>query len=234
MGPLYHFAANFWWLVFPLGGAIGGTVRAIAAANERRADRRLERYRLKQQAKIAAAEASGRKRNNDEGYRREVAKLLATHDRTDARWLDYEVDIAKLLDFPLMTDLRNPLTVAFHNAKRQADSPAPQRLLRGRSTTAGARPAPAAACRGRGRFPAGAAERLCAGKQGARRADRVAGPGTGQHRATHRRRDRGLIVVAGPGGIEAGGHGDGEGHHDDRQREQDRDLRDVDGFAAVD
>ena len=26
------------------------------------------------------------------------------HDRTDARWLDYEIDIAKLLDFPLMTD----------------------------------------------------------------------------------------------------------------------------------
>src|SRR6201995_3293778 len=127
MGPLFHFAANFWWLGFPLGGAVGGTVRAIAAANERRADRRLERYRLKQQAKIAAAEASGRKRNNEEGYRREIAKLLATHDRTDARWLDYEVDIAKLLDFPLMTDLRNPLTVAFHNAKREADLLRPER-----------------------------------------------------------------------------------------------------------
>jgi hypothetical protein len=121
VGPLFHFAANFWWLVFPLGGAIGGTVRAIAAANERRAERRLERYRLKQQAKIAIAEASGRKRSNEEGYRREIAKLLAVHDRTDARWLDYEVDIAKLLDFPMMTDMRNPLTVAFHNAKRQAD-----------------------------------------------------------------------------------------------------------------
>ena len=107
--------------MFPLGGAIGGGLRAIAAANERRAERRLERYRLKQQAKIAIAEASGRKRDNHEGYRRELAKLLAVHDRTDARWLDYEVDIAKLLDFPLMTDMRNPLTVAFHDAKRQAD-----------------------------------------------------------------------------------------------------------------
>jgi hypothetical protein len=121
VGPLFHFAANFWWLVFPLGGAIGGSVRAIAAANERRAERRLERYRLKQQAKIAIAEASGRKRDNKDGHRREIAKLIATHDRTDARWLDYEVDIAKLLDFPLMTDMRNPLTVEFHNAKRQAD-----------------------------------------------------------------------------------------------------------------
>jgi hypothetical protein len=121
VGPLFHFAANFWWLVFPLGGAIGGGLRAIAAANERRAERRLERYRLKQQAKIAIAEASGRARNNKVSYRREIAKLVAEHDRTDARWLDYEVDIAKLLDFPLMTDMRNPLTIDFHKAKRRAD-----------------------------------------------------------------------------------------------------------------
>jgi hypothetical protein len=121
VGPLFHFAANFWWLVFPLGGAIGGGLRAIAAANERRAERRLERYRLKQQAKIAIAEASRRRHNNDEGYRREMTKLLAEHDRADARWLDYEMDIAKMLDFPLMTDMRNPLTIAFHKAKRQAD-----------------------------------------------------------------------------------------------------------------
>ena len=130
MSPLFHFAANFWWLIFPLGGAIGGGVRAVAAANERRAERRMERFRLKQQTKIALAEASVRKRNNPDieaGYRREIAKLLATHDRTDARWLDYEVDIAKLLDFPLMTDLRNPLTVAFHNARRQAELLRPDR-----------------------------------------------------------------------------------------------------------
>jgi hypothetical protein len=127
VGPLFHFAANFWWLVFPLGGAIGGGLRAIAAANERRAERRLERYRLKQQAKIAIAEASGRGRDTKESYRREIAKLLAAHDRTDARWLDYEVDIAKLLDFPLMTDMRNPPTIAFHKAKRQADLLRPER-----------------------------------------------------------------------------------------------------------
>lgn len=127
MGPLFHFAANFWWLVFPLGGAIGGGLRAVAAANERRAERRLERYRLKQQAKIAIAEASGRKRNNNASYRREIAKLVGEHERTDARWLDYEVDIAKLLDFPMMTDMRNPLTIDFHKAKRQADLLRPER-----------------------------------------------------------------------------------------------------------
>ncbi len=118
---MLHFAAGFWWLIFPLGGAIGTGLKAIAVANERRAERRLERYRLKQQAKIAVAEASGRTRNDEENARRELAKLIAAHDRTDARWFDYEVDIAKLLDFPLMTDMRDPLTIAFHRAKRQAD-----------------------------------------------------------------------------------------------------------------
>jgi hypothetical protein len=119
--PVLHFAANFWWLVFPLGGVIGGALRAIGAANERRAERRMERYRLKQQAKIAVAEASGRGRTHEEADRRELAKLVAAHDRTDARWFDYELDIAKLLDFPLMTNMRDPLTIAFHKAKRRAD-----------------------------------------------------------------------------------------------------------------
>ena len=127
MTPALHFAANFWWLVFPLGGAIGGGLRAIAAANERRAERRLERYRLKQQAKIAVAQASGRARTNEDSYRRELAKLIAAHDGADARWLDYEVDIAKLLDFPMMTDMRAPLTITFHTAKRRADLLRPER-----------------------------------------------------------------------------------------------------------
>jgi hypothetical protein len=126
VGPA-HFAANFWWLLFPLSGTIFGAVRTIAAANERRADRRLERYRLKQQTKIAIAEASGRGRAGDDGRRREITKLLAAHDRTDARWLDYEVDVARLLDFPLMTDMRNPLTVAFHKARQRADLLRPER-----------------------------------------------------------------------------------------------------------
>jgi hypothetical protein len=126
VGPL-RFAAEFWWLVFPLSGTIFGTVRAIAAANERRANRRLERYRLKQQAKIAIAEASGRGRVNADSQRRELVKLLAAHDRIDARWLDYEVDVARLLDFPLMTDMRNPLTVAFHKSKQRADLLRPER-----------------------------------------------------------------------------------------------------------
>src|SRR6201997_2482600 len=100
---MLHFAAGFWWLIFPLAGAIGTGIKAIAAANDRRAERRLERYRLKQQAKIAVAEASGRARNNEENSRRALTKLIAAHDRTDTRWFDYEIDIARVLDFPMMT-----------------------------------------------------------------------------------------------------------------------------------
>ncbi|MEM6106372.1 hypothetical protein AAHS21_08900 [Mycobacterium sp. 050272] len=127
MTPVLHFAANFWWLIFPFAGAIGTGVRAVVAANERRAERRQERYRLKQQAKIAVAQASGRVRGDEENFRRDLTKLLAAHDRTDARWLEYEVDVAKLLDFPLMTNMRDPLTIAFHKAKRHADLLRPER-----------------------------------------------------------------------------------------------------------
>jgi hypothetical protein len=121
MGPVLEFAGNFWWLIFPLSGVIGGGLKAIAAANERRAVRRLERYRIKQQTKIAVAEASGRARTNQAAHHREMTRVLAEHNRTDAKWLEYELDIAKLLDFPMMTDMRNPATIAFHKAKRRAD-----------------------------------------------------------------------------------------------------------------
>lgn len=121
MGSVLHFAGAFWWLIFPLSGAIAGGLKAIAAANERRAERRLERYRIKQQTKVAVAEAAGRARGNEAANRREMTRLLDEHSRTDARWLEYELDIAKLLDFPMMTDMRNPLTIGFHKAKRRAD-----------------------------------------------------------------------------------------------------------------
>jgi hypothetical protein len=125
---LLYFAGNFWWLIFPLGGMIGGGVKAIAAANERRAERRLERYRIKQQTKIALAQAAAHGRDNEATQRRETAKVIDQHNRTDARWLDYEIDIAKLLDFPMMTDMRDPLTMAFHKAKRRADLLRPDKV----------------------------------------------------------------------------------------------------------
>ncbi len=70
---------------------------------------------------MALAEASRRAETNEAANRREMAKVMQRHAETDARWLEYEVDVAKLLDFPLMTDMRAPLTIAFHKAKSHAD-----------------------------------------------------------------------------------------------------------------
>ena len=50
-----------------------------------------------------------------------ITRAVKAHDHTDTRWLEYELDIAKLLDFPLMTDMRNPLTERFHRTKVRAD-----------------------------------------------------------------------------------------------------------------
>ncbi|HEY1158724.1 MAG TPA: hypothetical protein VGE95_20885, partial [Arthrobacter sp.] len=55
----------------------------------------------------------------------EVQALMATHDSTNRRWLEYELDVGKLIDFPMMTDVREPLTVAFLRAKREADGQRP-------------------------------------------------------------------------------------------------------------
>jgi hypothetical protein len=52
---------------------------------------------------------------------RSLSRVLREHDRTDTRWLEYELDFARLLDFPLMTDMRDPLTIGFHKAKLRAD-----------------------------------------------------------------------------------------------------------------
>lgn len=51
----------------------------------------------------------------------DIAKVIQEHDAVNRRWLSYELDVAKLIDFPMMSDVREPLTVAFLRAKRDAD-----------------------------------------------------------------------------------------------------------------
>ncbi len=51
----------------------------------------------------------------------DVEQLMALHDGINRRWLDYELDVGKLIDYPMMTDVREPFTVAFLRAKREAD-----------------------------------------------------------------------------------------------------------------
>jgi hypothetical protein len=60
-------------------------------------------------------------RTGTSAQRRAIERTVREHDRTDTRWLDYEMDVSKLLDYPLMTDMRDPFTQRFHRAKLRAD-----------------------------------------------------------------------------------------------------------------
>jgi hypothetical protein len=97
-------------VLVPLAGAIYAAVRGLSALANRRAEAgegppAVQRESTKSQAV----------------QWRTITRVLEEHRRTDGRWLDYELDAAKLLDFPVMTDMRDPLTVAFHRAKLRAE-----------------------------------------------------------------------------------------------------------------
>lgn len=121
MDAVLQFLSHYWWLIFVFGGTIGGGVKAIAAANERRVERRQERYRLRQQTKIEVARTRAGNEADEQTRRRHIERSVEEHEQTDARWFAYEIDPITLLDFPMMTDLREPLTVEFHKARRRAD-----------------------------------------------------------------------------------------------------------------
>jgi hypothetical protein len=116
-----QFLSHFWWLIFVFGGTIGGAVKAVARANERRVERRQERYRIKQQTKIAVAQARAQDQSDERTQRTQIDKTVADHEQIDSRWFAYETDPVTLLDFPMMTDMREPLTVDFHKARSRAE-----------------------------------------------------------------------------------------------------------------
>ncbi|WP_040517533.1 hypothetical protein [Gordonia neofelifaecis] len=112
---------QYWWLIFVFGGTIGGIARALGAWNERRAERSLERFRIKQEAKVAVAKAAGQGRVDAATVQRELHRAVAEHQRTDDRWFAYETDLATILDYPMLIDLREPLTTEFHRARSRAE-----------------------------------------------------------------------------------------------------------------
>ncbi|WP_322410583.1 hypothetical protein [Microbacterium invictum] len=127
----------FWWLIFPIGAALGGAVKSFDRLSERRHRRRLEMLHAKAELRAGTVPAvrSGRATAQDTGRETgadadaaasgsadtPLTRLLAIHDDVTARWLDYELDVAKLIAFPAMSDGRQPLTAAFLRAKRVAD-----------------------------------------------------------------------------------------------------------------
>lgn len=96
-------------VIVPLAGAIYAAVRGVSALR-----RQNESDELPPAPQLAS-------RKSQAAQWRTVTRVIDEHSRTDARWLEYELDAAKLLDFPAMTDMRDPLTVAFHRAKLRAE-----------------------------------------------------------------------------------------------------------------
>ncbi len=106
MGLLFRLA-EFLIVIVPVAGMIFAAIRAFST-NKRSA------------AKLPGPDQGGIG-SNHAAQQRSLTRVLREHDRTDTRWLEYELDYARLLDFPQMTDMRDPLTISFHKAKLRAD-----------------------------------------------------------------------------------------------------------------
>ncbi|BAX92860.1 hypothetical protein [Mycobacterium shigaense] len=102
-------------VILPLAGAVVAVLRALGT-NRRRA----EPPRGDVEARTTTTLPEGAEKDHIARWQ-SLRRVIGEHRQTDDRWLEYELNFAKLLDFPLMTDMRNPLTVAFHKAKLRAD-----------------------------------------------------------------------------------------------------------------
>jgi hypothetical protein len=140
----WEFARDYWWLAFPLFGVLASVGGAWERGARRRHKRRLEVLHAKAELKAAQAAARGKPvaaaalppvneatattvgapaaaSAGRETHATQLERLFATHDAVTARWLEYELDVAKIIAFPAMSDGRQPLTAAFLRAKRIAD-----------------------------------------------------------------------------------------------------------------
>src|SRR6201984_3103878 len=105
-------------MILPLVGVIIAGAKAFAAY-KRRAGQSQDGDRAP--TTDAATSSTGREGNSQAAQWRSLRRVIEEHGRTDARWLEYELDFAKLLDFPLMTDMRDPLPIGFPKATLRAD-----------------------------------------------------------------------------------------------------------------
>ena len=136
MNEFLQFAGHYWWLVFPLFGMTMGAIGTVNKQRELSARRRhreqLELMRV--QSGVAASVPSPVV--DAPPAADDLARVQARHDDITHRWLDYELDVSKLISYPAMSDGRQPLTAAFLRAKKVADNlrpaagevPSPERL----------------------------------------------------------------------------------------------------------
>ena len=104
-------------VIVPVVGLIYGGYKAVSKVRER-ADGPAP---IDASADARSKGSTEPERRNSAAQWQAIMRMVREHDRTDTRWLDYEIDISKLLDYPLMTDMRDPLTQRFHRAKLRAD-----------------------------------------------------------------------------------------------------------------
>lgn len=135
MQPLWDFLGHYWWAAFPLLGVASAFGRRWERGARSRHQRRLEVMHAKAELKAAAAGGTRTPAPLAERVTSAVSsgmgagaadsaqleRLFAAHDAVTARWLEYELDVAKTIAFPAMSDGRQPLTAAFLRAKRVAD-----------------------------------------------------------------------------------------------------------------
>ena len=120
MGLIFRLA-ELLLLIVPLIGVGYATWKGISAARGQRTDPPIQHEQIEPEP--------GRKPSiGDQAAQwRAVARTVEEHNRIDTRWLSYELDPATLLDYPLMTDMREPKVVDFHRAKLRADLLKPAR-----------------------------------------------------------------------------------------------------------
>ena len=115
MGIVFRLAELLLMLV-PVAGVI------LAAVNVwKRVQRSSEPSEGPRLDDAPSTSTSSSKPTNPAAMWRMITRTIDEHARTDTRWMSYELDSDKLLDFPLMTDMRDPLTTDFHKAKLRAD-----------------------------------------------------------------------------------------------------------------
>ncbi|KRB37054.1 hypothetical protein [Microbacterium sp. Root180] len=136
MDQIFTFLGQYWWLIFPALAVTSAAGGAWERGARRRHKRRLEVLHAKAELKaasrgtapvpIAGSPATGQQpivapKTAPVPTGTQLERLFAAHDAVTARWLDYELDVAKIIAFPAMSDGRQPLTAAFLRAKRIAD-----------------------------------------------------------------------------------------------------------------
>ncbi|WP_231563121.1 hypothetical protein [Microbacterium mangrovi] len=140
MEPFFVFVGNYWWLVFPLMGVFAAVGNRYERSARRRHQRRLEMLHAKAEVRAARrgqvlppygtagvptqapATASAA---TEVPQKVQLQRLFDAHDEITRRWLEYELDVAKLIEFPAMSDGRQPLTAAFLRARHAADRARP-------------------------------------------------------------------------------------------------------------